>query len=56
VCVVGDTPADIQAAKANYIPVIAVATGSYSFEELSSYSPDLCLHCCDEVLPLEAVR
>lgn len=53
VCVVGDTPADIQAAKANHIPVIAVATGSYSFEELRSFSPDLCLSCCDDVLPLD---
>jgi phosphoglycolate phosphatase-like HAD superfamily hydrolase len=56
VCVVGDTPADIQAAKANYIPVVAVATGSYSFEELHSYSPDLCLRCCDEALPLETLH
>jgi phosphoglycolate phosphatase-like HAD superfamily hydrolase len=56
VCVVGDTPADIQAAKANYMPVVAVATGSYSFEELHSYSPDLCLRCCDEALPLQALQ
>jgi phosphoglycolate phosphatase-like HAD superfamily hydrolase len=52
---VGDTPADIQAAKANYMPVIAVATGSYSFHELFSYSPDLCLRCCDEAFPLETL-
>ena len=52
VCVVGDTPSDIEAAKANYIPVVAVATGAYSYEELHSFSPDLCLRCVDEVLPL----
>jgi phosphoglycolate phosphatase-like HAD superfamily hydrolase len=53
VCVVGDTPSDIQSAKANYVPVIAVATGGYSYDELRSYSPDVCLRCCDEVLPLD---
>lgn len=52
ICVVGDTPADIQAAKANYVPIIAVASGSHSFEELSSFSPDLCLRSCDDALPL----
>ena len=30
VCVVGDTPSDIAAAKANGLPTIAVATGSFS--------------------------
>ena len=42
VCVVGDTPADITAAQANSLPVIAVATGRYSFEELMQASPDVC--------------
>jgi phosphoglycolate phosphatase-like HAD superfamily hydrolase len=42
VCVVGDTPADISAAQANSLPVIAVATGRYSFDELLSCHPDLC--------------
>ncbi len=36
VCVVGDTPRDIEAARANYLPVIAVATGNYSFDELQA--------------------
>jgi HAD superfamily hydrolase (TIGR01549 family) len=53
VCVIGDTPSDIQSAKANYVPVIAVATGGYSFDDLRSFSPDLCLRCCDEALPLD---
>ena len=53
ICVVGDTPSDIQSAKANYVPVIAVETGGYSFEELHSFSPDICLRCCDEALPLD---
>src|SRR5262249_12753701 len=33
VCVVGDTPADIEAAHANGIAAIAVATGIYRFNE-----------------------
>jgi phosphoglycolate phosphatase-like HAD superfamily hydrolase len=53
VCVVGDTPSDIQSAKANYVPVIAVATGGFGYEELRAYSPDICLRCCDEALPLD---
>jgi phosphoglycolate phosphatase-like HAD superfamily hydrolase len=42
VCVVGDTPRDIEAARANSLPVIAVATGHYSYEELNSLKPDVC--------------
>ena len=34
ICVVGDTPRDIEAARANFLSVIAVATGKYSFDEL----------------------
>jgi phosphoglycolate phosphatase-like HAD superfamily hydrolase len=42
VCVVGDTPRDIEAAHANQLPVIAVATGNYSFEELVQLKPEVC--------------
>jgi phosphoglycolate phosphatase-like HAD superfamily hydrolase len=42
ICVVGDTPRDIEAAKANGLPVIAVATGNYSFEELAAGEPEVC--------------
>ena len=42
VCIVGDTPRDIEAAKANDLSVIAVATGNYSFEELEAFAPDVC--------------
>ena len=41
VCVVGDTPSDIAAARANGLPVIAVATGAYSLEELLQHQPDI---------------
>ena len=42
VCVVGDTPRDIDAARANSLPVIAVATGRYSYHELLEHHPDVC--------------
>lgn len=42
VCVVGDTPADIAAARANQLPAIAVATGNYTFEQLMEHKPDAC--------------
>ncbi|KAA6464954.1 HAD family hydrolase [Acidobacteria bacterium AB60] len=42
VCVVGDTPRDVEAAHANSLPVIAVATGRYSFEELRALEPEAC--------------
>jgi phosphoglycolate phosphatase-like HAD superfamily hydrolase len=42
ICVVGDTPKDIEAARANFLSVIAVATGSYSFEDLMEYQPEAC--------------
>jgi phosphoglycolate phosphatase len=42
ICVVGDTPRDIEAAHANSLPVIAVATGRYSFDELLELKPEVC--------------
>jgi phosphoglycolate phosphatase-like HAD superfamily hydrolase len=42
ICVVGDTPRDIEAARANFLSVIAVATGKYSFDELLSHQPEVC--------------
>lgn len=41
VCVVGDTPADVQAARVNGLEVIAVATGIYSREQLQAEAPEL---------------
>lgn len=40
ICIVGDTPADIAAAHANSLPVMAVATGIYSLEELQDHTPE----------------
>lgn len=50
VCVVGDTPADISAARANRLPVIAVATGRYSFQELRKCDPEVCATTLEALL------
>jgi phosphoglycolate phosphatase-like HAD superfamily hydrolase len=50
VCVVGDTPRDIEAARANSLPVIAVATGHYSFEELLRLEPEVCTSTLADLL------
>ena len=42
ICVVGDTPRDIEAARANSLPVIAIATGRYTFDELLALHPEVC--------------
>lgn len=41
VWVIGDTPNDIKCARAIDAKVIAVATGTYSRDELSKYQPDI---------------
>jgi phosphoglycolate phosphatase len=50
VCVVGDTPRDIEAARANSLPVIAVATGRSSFEELLAHDPEACVSSLADLL------
>ena len=40
ICVIGDTPADIAAARANSLPVLAVATGVYAQEHLRQHAPE----------------
>ncbi|MGO9437964.1 MAG: HAD family hydrolase [Terracidiphilus sp.] len=42
VCVVGDTPRDIEAARTNNLTVIAVATGNFDFDALHALRPDAC--------------
>lgn len=54
VCVVGDTPADIQAARVNGLDVVAVATGVYSREDLLTHRPTACVSTLAELLPLES--
>ncbi len=52
VCVVGDTPRDIEAARANFLSVIAVATGRYSFDELLQHQPEVCATSLADLLAL----
>ncbi len=47
---VGDTPADIEAARALGTPVIALATGIYGFADLLACGPDACLMCATDLL------
>jgi phosphoglycolate phosphatase-like HAD superfamily hydrolase len=49
-CFVGDTPADIKAARLLGVPVIALATGTYSVEELAEHRPDVCFPCGTDLL------
>lgn len=53
VCVVGDTPSDIAAAKANALPTIAVATGTFSYNELLHHQPEVCTPTLQDLLALE---
>ncbi len=50
VCVVGDTPFDIAAAKGNHLPTIAVATGHYSFDDLLVHQPEVCVTTLADLL------
>jgi phosphoglycolate phosphatase len=43
ITLIGDHPNDIRAARANGVPVVAVATGLVSMEELAEHSPDVLL-------------
>jgi len=52
VCVVGDTLRDIEAARANSLPVIAVATGHFSFEALLERRPEVCASSLADLLAL----
>ena len=52
ICVVGDTPRDIEAARANFLSVIAVATGSFSFDQLAAHQPEVCATSLADLLAL----
>ncbi len=41
--VIGDSPRDISSARFSGLPILAVASGQHSFEELSSLEPDFIL-------------
>jgi phosphoglycolate phosphatase-like HAD superfamily hydrolase len=50
ICVIGDTPSDIEAARELGLPIVAVATGTFSRAQLEPFSPDLCCECLEELL------
>lgn len=53
VCFIGDTPNDVRAAAHLGMPVVAVATGVFSREELETHSPARCVSSCRELLSLD---
>jgi len=50
VCFVGDTPEDVRSARKVGSQVIAVATGTFGFQELNELGPDACCQSCAELL------
>jgi phosphoglycolate phosphatase len=56
ILVIGDTPADVRAAHANQLPVLAVASGIYTVDQLSAESPGLCLHSLEELTVCAGTR
>ena len=54
-CVIGDTPRDIEAARANGLSTIAVATGRYSFDELMEHRPEACATTLEALLEASGV-
>jgi phosphoglycolate phosphatase-like HAD superfamily hydrolase len=51
VCFIGDTPSDVEAAREVGAQILAVSTGTFSFEELNACSPNLCVTHCGEFFP-----
>jgi len=48
-CFIGDTPADVEAARAVGAQIIAVASGVFTLDQLMACSPDLCIPHCGEI-------
>lgn len=53
VAVVGDTPSDIEAARAVEAPVITLTTGIFSFSDLVACNPDACFSCGADLLSFQ---
>ncbi len=51
ILIIGDTPADIQCARAIGAPVLAVATGNYSETDLSGHQPTYCARDLNAITP-----
>lgn len=54
VCFIGDTPADIEAAREIGASIVAVASGTFSHSDLAACGPDLCLSNCAELFETTA--
>jgi hypothetical protein len=52
VCVVGDTPHDVRAARGAGGRVIAMGTGIFKVEDLACHGPDTTIGSCGELLSL----
>lgn len=50
VCFIGDTPEDIRAARSAEAQIIAVCTGVYKADELSSLGADACVASCSDLI------
>ncbi len=50
----GDTPADVRSARTCGIPIIAVASGIYTYEELIAETPSLCVRTFRELFDVTA--
>ena len=48
VCFIGDTPSDVKAARQVGANIVAVASGTFTAEELAACSPDFCVSHCGE--------
>jgi phosphoglycolate phosphatase-like HAD superfamily hydrolase len=53
VYVVGDTPSDIEASRQTAAPIIAFATGIFTFEQLMACRPDACFACAADLLAFQ---
>lgn len=49
-CFIGDTPADVRAAREIGAEIVAVASGTFGVGELRACGPDLCIEHCEELL------
>lgn len=56
VCVVGDTPSDITAARAVGIPIIALATGIFSVSQLLPCLPNACFLNAGDLLAMNSLE
>ena len=48
-CFIGDTPHDVVAAREAGASVVAVGSGTFSFDELNACAPDVCVASCAEL-------